>query len=176
LTVRRPPARGSSKYTFETLVIGSSDRFAHAAAVAVAEAHRYHDEGVFLVDASGCRSSPRCFYPLQCGSILLRSAPICFYRLRCRSIVAPFCSILLRSAPICFYRLCCRSIVAPLSLHCRSILLRSAPVCFLPHPHVSAGPSASAASTALVVSVVLAVSAALAASAALAVSVASTVL
>ena len=47
-------ARGSgSKYTFETFVIGSSNRFAHAAAVAVAEAPAKAYNPLFIYGDSG---------------------------------------------------------------------------------------------------------------------------
>ena len=43
----------ASKYTFETLVIGSSNRFAHAAAVAVAEAPAKAYNPLFIYGDSG---------------------------------------------------------------------------------------------------------------------------
>jgi chromosomal replication initiator protein len=49
----RPPARLNSKYTFETFVIGSSNRFAHAAAVAVAEAPAKAYNPLFIYGDSG---------------------------------------------------------------------------------------------------------------------------
>ncbi|MFD0657208.1 chromosomal replication initiator protein DnaA [Thermocatellispora tengchongensis] len=53
---RRPagePARLNPKYTFETFVIGSSNRFAHAAAVAVAEAPAKAYNPLFIYGDSG---------------------------------------------------------------------------------------------------------------------------
>ncbi|MCW2883998.1 MAG: ATPase involved in replication initiation-like protein [Streptosporangiaceae bacterium] len=53
---RRPaaePARLNPKYTFETFVIGSSNRFAHAAAVAVAEAPAKAYNPLFIYGESG---------------------------------------------------------------------------------------------------------------------------
>jgi chromosomal replication initiator protein len=53
---RRPPAepaRLNSKYLFETFVIGSSNRFAHAAAVAVAEAPAKAYNPLFIYGDSG---------------------------------------------------------------------------------------------------------------------------
>ncbi len=49
----RPAARLNSKYTFETFVIGSSNRFAHAAAVAVAEAPAKAYNPLFIYGDSG---------------------------------------------------------------------------------------------------------------------------
>ena len=49
----RPSARLNSKYTFETFVIGSSNRFAHAAAVAVAEAPAKAYNPLFIYGDSG---------------------------------------------------------------------------------------------------------------------------
>src|SRR5205814_5582530 len=46
-------ARLNSKYTFETFVIGSSNRFAHAAAVAVAEAPAKAYNPLFIYGDSG---------------------------------------------------------------------------------------------------------------------------
>jgi chromosomal replication initiator protein len=53
--VPRPasPARLNPKYTFETFVIGSSNRFAHAAAVAVAEAPAKAYNPLFIYGDSG---------------------------------------------------------------------------------------------------------------------------
>jgi chromosomal replication initiator protein len=56
--VSRPPVRGESsrlnpKYQFETFVIGSSNRFAHAAAVAVAEAPAKAYNPLFIYGESG---------------------------------------------------------------------------------------------------------------------------
>jgi chromosomal replication initiator protein len=52
--VQRPAAaRLNSKYTFETFVIGSSNRFAHAAAVAVAEAPAKAYNPLFIYGDSG---------------------------------------------------------------------------------------------------------------------------
>ncbi|HLZ38809.1 MAG TPA: chromosomal replication initiator protein DnaA [Mycobacteriales bacterium] len=48
-----PPARLNPKYTFETFVIGSSNRFAHAAAVAVAEAPAKAYNPLFIYGDSG---------------------------------------------------------------------------------------------------------------------------
>jgi len=47
------PARLNAKYTFETFVIGSSNRFAHAAAVAVAEAPAKAYNPLFIYGDSG---------------------------------------------------------------------------------------------------------------------------
>jgi chromosomal replication initiator protein len=47
------PARLNPKYTFETFVIGSSNRFAHAAAVAVAEAPAKAYNPLFIYGQSG---------------------------------------------------------------------------------------------------------------------------
>jgi chromosomal replication initiator protein len=56
-TQHQPPgltaARLNSKYTFETFVIGSSNRFAHAAAVAVAEAPAKAYNPLFIYGDSG---------------------------------------------------------------------------------------------------------------------------
>jgi chromosomal replication initiator protein len=49
----RPQARLNPKYTFETFVIGSSNRFAHAAAVAVAEAPAKAYNPLFVYGDSG---------------------------------------------------------------------------------------------------------------------------
>jgi chromosomal replication initiator protein len=49
----RPAARLNSKYTFDTFVIGSSNRFAHAAAVAVAEAPAKAYNPLFIYGDSG---------------------------------------------------------------------------------------------------------------------------
>ncbi len=54
--ITRPPgepARLNPKYTFETFVIGSSNRFAHAAAVAVAEAPAKAYNPLFVYGGSG---------------------------------------------------------------------------------------------------------------------------
>src|SRR6202044_1781232 len=50
---RPAAARLNSKYTFETFVIGSSNRFAHAAAVAVAEAPAKAYNPLFIYGDSG---------------------------------------------------------------------------------------------------------------------------
>ena len=50
---RVEPARLNPKYTFETFVIGSSNRFAHAAAVAVAEAPAKAYNPLFIYGDSG---------------------------------------------------------------------------------------------------------------------------
>jgi chromosomal replication initiator protein len=50
---RLEPARLNPKYTFETFVIGSSNRFAHAAAVAVAEAPAKAYNPLFVYGDSG---------------------------------------------------------------------------------------------------------------------------
>ena len=50
---RIEPARLNPKYTFETFVIGSSNRFAHAAAVAVAEAPAKAYNPLFIYGDSG---------------------------------------------------------------------------------------------------------------------------
>jgi chromosomal replication initiator protein len=50
---RVEPARLNSKYTFETFVIGSGNRFAHAAAVAVAEAPAKAYNPLFIYGDSG---------------------------------------------------------------------------------------------------------------------------
>jgi chromosomal replication initiator protein len=50
---RLAPARLNPKYTFETFVIGSSNRFAHAAAVAVAEAPAKAYNPLFVYGDSG---------------------------------------------------------------------------------------------------------------------------
>ena len=50
---RTEPARLNPKYTFETFVIGSSNRFAHAAAVAVAEAPAKAYNPLFIYGDSG---------------------------------------------------------------------------------------------------------------------------
>jgi chromosomal replication initiator protein len=50
---RLEPARLNPKYTFETFVIGSSNRFAHAAAVAVAEAPAKAYNPLFIYGDSG---------------------------------------------------------------------------------------------------------------------------
>ena len=47
------PARLNPKYLFETFVIGSSNRFAHAAAVAVAEAPAKAYNPLFIYGESG---------------------------------------------------------------------------------------------------------------------------
>ena len=47
------PARLNPKYTFETFVIGASNRFAHAAAVAVAEAPAKAYNPLFIYGESG---------------------------------------------------------------------------------------------------------------------------
>jgi chromosomal replication initiator protein len=52
-TAPRPTARLNPKYTFETFVIGSSNRFAHAAAVAVAEAPAKAYNPLFIYGDSG---------------------------------------------------------------------------------------------------------------------------
>jgi chromosomal replication initiator protein len=52
-TPRLASARLNSKYTFETFVIGSSNRFAHAAAVAVAEAPAKAYNPLFVYGDSG---------------------------------------------------------------------------------------------------------------------------
>ncbi len=52
-TPRLTSARLNSKYTFETFVIGSSNRFAHAAAVAVAEAPAKAYNPLFVYGDSG---------------------------------------------------------------------------------------------------------------------------
>jgi chromosomal replication initiator protein len=49
----REPARLNPKYSFETFVIGSSNRFAHAAAVAVAEAPAKAYNPLFIYGESG---------------------------------------------------------------------------------------------------------------------------
>ena len=49
----KPAARLNPKYTFETFVIGSSNRFAHAAAVAVAEAPAKAYNPLFIYGDSG---------------------------------------------------------------------------------------------------------------------------
>ena len=51
--LRPASARLNSKYTFETFVIGSSNRFAHAAAVAVAEAPAKAYNPLFIYGDSG---------------------------------------------------------------------------------------------------------------------------
>jgi chromosomal replication initiator protein len=51
--VRVEPARLNPKYTFETFVIGSSNRFAHAAAVAVSEAPAKAYNPLFIYGDSG---------------------------------------------------------------------------------------------------------------------------
>ena len=51
--VKAEPARLNPKYTFETFVIGSSNRFAHAAAVAVAEAPAKAYNPLFIYGESG---------------------------------------------------------------------------------------------------------------------------
>jgi chromosomal replication initiator protein len=51
--LRPGPARLNSKYTFDTFVIGSSNRFAHAAAVAVAEAPAKAYNPLFIYGDSG---------------------------------------------------------------------------------------------------------------------------
>jgi chromosomal replication initiator protein len=51
--IRQEPARLNTKYTFETFVIGSSNRFAHAAAVAVAEAPAKAYNPLFIYGESG---------------------------------------------------------------------------------------------------------------------------
>ena len=51
--MRTEPARLNPKYTFETFVIGSSNRFAHAAAVAVAEAPAKAYNPLFIYGDSG---------------------------------------------------------------------------------------------------------------------------
>jgi chromosomal replication initiator protein len=58
IAVARPPVAGEAtrlnpKYTFETFVIGSSNRFAHAAAVAVAEAPAQAYNPLFVYGGSG---------------------------------------------------------------------------------------------------------------------------
>ncbi len=50
---RAEPARLNAKYTFDTFVIGSSNRFAHAAAVAVAEAPAKAYNPLFVYGDSG---------------------------------------------------------------------------------------------------------------------------
>jgi chromosomal replication initiator protein len=50
---RQAPARLNPKYTFDTFVIGSSNRFAHAAAVAVAEAPAKAYNPLFIYGDSG---------------------------------------------------------------------------------------------------------------------------
>jgi chromosomal replication initiator protein len=52
-SLRPASARLNSKYTFETFVIGSSNRFAHAAAVAVAEAPAKAYNPLFIYGDSG---------------------------------------------------------------------------------------------------------------------------
>jgi chromosomal replication initiator protein len=52
-TARPNPTRLNPKYTFETFVIGSSNRFAHAAAVAVAEAPAKAYNPLFIYGDSG---------------------------------------------------------------------------------------------------------------------------
>ena len=53
-TPREPSqSRLNPKYTFETFVIGSSNRFAHAAAVAVAEAPAKAYNPLFIYGESG---------------------------------------------------------------------------------------------------------------------------
>ena len=52
-TAPRPSPRLNPKYTFETFVIGSSNRFAHAAAVAVAEAPAKAYNPLFIYGDSG---------------------------------------------------------------------------------------------------------------------------
>ena len=52
-TTRVEPARLNPKYTFETFVIGSGNRFAHAAAVAVAEAPAKAYNPLFIYGDSG---------------------------------------------------------------------------------------------------------------------------
>jgi chromosomal replication initiator protein len=52
-TTPRPSPRLNPKYTFETFVIGSSNRFAHAAAVAVAEAPAKAYNPLFIYGDSG---------------------------------------------------------------------------------------------------------------------------
>src|SRR5256714_1481925 len=52
-TAPRPSARLNPKYTFETFVIGSSNRFAHAAAVAVAEGPAKAYNPLFIYGDSG---------------------------------------------------------------------------------------------------------------------------
>ncbi len=52
-TTPRPAPRLNPKYTFETFVIGSSNRFAHAAAVAVAEAPAKAYNPLFIYGDSG---------------------------------------------------------------------------------------------------------------------------
>src|SRR6202011_4159290 len=52
-TPRPTQARLNPKYTFETFVIGSSNRFAHAAAVAVAEAPAKAYNPLFIYGDSG---------------------------------------------------------------------------------------------------------------------------
>jgi chromosomal replication initiator protein len=52
-TAPRPAARLNPKYTFDTFVIGSSNRFAHAAAVAVAEAPAKAYNPLFIYGDSG---------------------------------------------------------------------------------------------------------------------------
>ncbi len=53
VTVRPEPARLNPKYQFDTFVIGSSNRFAHAAAVAVAEAPAKAYNPLFIYGDSG---------------------------------------------------------------------------------------------------------------------------
>src|SRR5262249_57584388 len=57
-TPRPAPARLNPKYTFETFVIGSSNRFAHAAAVAVAEAPPKPSNPLFTSAASALPNTP----------------------------------------------------------------------------------------------------------------------
>jgi chromosomal replication initiator protein len=52
-STKMEPARLNPKYTFETFVIGSSNRFAHAAAVAVAEAPAKAYNPLFIYGESG---------------------------------------------------------------------------------------------------------------------------
>ena len=56
---RPTQARLNPKYTFETFVIGSSNRFAHAAAVAVAEAPAKAYNPLFVYGDSGRSQMPR---------------------------------------------------------------------------------------------------------------------